>query len=272
MTIIYRTAGPWGAGKGGNLVAGEVDGNFYDHDRRLNVVEGSIPQLVSISSFQVSGNTFYIHMSDGTIQGPFALPQTTWNFRGPWQPSTGYAVNDVVTANGNTYMVLLNHTSGASFDPGANDGAGHPYYGLLLSQPATSMPPGGLPGQYLVKGGTADYLTTWQTPVVFPAQALRVATDPTYSLTLADIAGYIRCVNASGCSIVVPSDATLNFPLGVEISFRQCTGSQVILIPDTGVTLDTIGGLSTKTGRQGAVVTAKKVNPNYWDVFGLLSP
>jgi hypothetical protein len=271
MAIICRTAGPWGAGKGANLVAGEVDGNFYDINTRLTVTEDTIPTLVSIDHFEVSGSSFYIYMTDGTIQGPFALPVTTWNFRGDWQPATHYNVNDVVSFNGAVYMVLFNHVSGVVFDPAANDGLGHPYYGLMLEQPSTIIPSGGGPGQILTKLTDVDYITGWTTPVMFPSQIVREAPDPTYTLTLFDIAGYIRCVNASGCTITVPADTTLTFPISVEISFRQCTGAGVTLVPETGVVVNAISGLLPKTSRQGAVITLKKINANNWDVFGLLS-
>jgi hypothetical protein len=275
MAIIYRSAGPWGAGKGANLVAGEVDGNFYDLDKRVTVTEETIPELVSISFFEVSGSSFYIHMTDGTIQGPFALPMTQWYFRGEWVPNTHYSVNDVITTNGNTYMVLFNHLSAATFDPGANDGSGHPYYGLLLSNPAGVLPVGGLQGQYLTKTSDLDYEAGWLTPVVFPSQALLEAPDPIYTLTLANIASYVRCVNASGCNVTIPADANLNFPLSTEISFRQCTGVAVTVQPDIGVFFNTIAGFlhtggSVMTGRNGAVFTAKKVAPNSWDIFCLL--
>jgi hypothetical protein len=41
MAIIYRTSGSWGAGKGSNLTAAEVDGNFSDSDTRVVTLEGA---------------------------------------------------------------------------------------------------------------------------------------------------------------------------------------------------------------------------------------
>src|SRR5215831_10774634 len=156
MTIIYRGSGAWGAGKGADLVAAEVDGNFYDLDGRLTTAESNIHAAVSIDYFSVAGNQFYVHMTDGTVQGPFVLPQQTWNFRDAWQPSTNYSVNDVVTYNGVVYMVLVNHTSAAAFDPGATDGT-NSLYGVLLSNPSVIIPSGGSVGQYLTKTGAGDY-------------------------------------------------------------------------------------------------------------------
>lgn len=273
MPIIYRSAGPWGAGKGANLVAGEVDGNFYDISTRVTVVEDKLPELVSVDYFSVSGSSFYIHLTDGTIQGPFALPVTTWNFRGVWKPNTSYAKNDIVTAVAAVYMVLVTHTSAATFDPGANNNSSN-YYGLLLQQPACMLPAGGVIGEVLVKtSDTVDYATRWQAPSIFPAAYLMEAAGPTYTLTFNNIASYVRCVNGSGCTIIVPADATLDFPLSTEISFRQCTAGQVVLQKDAGVIFNTIDGFqntTAKTGRNGAVITIKKIADNNWDVFGLL--
>jgi len=272
MAIVYRTSGPWGTGKGANLVAPEVDTNFYDLAQRLTTVETDLPAAaVSIAFFSISGDTFSVHMTDSTVQGPFQLPVRAWNFRGDWAPSTIYNVDDVVTANGGVYMVLVNHTSAATFDDGATDGSGNPLYGLLLVNPSNVLPPGGEIGQYLVKTDTPDYVVGWQTPVIFPSQQLLEAPDPTYTLTFNNIASYVRCINASGCTIEIPDDATLNFPLSTEISFRQCAAGAVILTAGTGVTLNSIAGLLTKSGGIGAVISAKKVAADSWDVFGLLS-
>lgn len=272
MAVIYRTAGPWGAGKGANLVPAEVDGNFYDVDRRLFTVEDNMPDVANgIAYFAMSGNLFYVHMTNGTIQGPFQLPQKAWNFRGEWTPNTIYNVDDVVNANGSVWLVLMNHTSAAVFVPGANDGHAHNYYGQLLTNPSNVLPAGGDVGQYLIKSDVDDYVVDWQTPIIFPSQKLLEAPSTTYALTLNNIASYVRCVNASGCSITVPNDTALNFPLSTEISFRQCTGGGLTLLAATGVTFNTIVGFSAKTARQGAVITAKKVVANQWDVFGLLT-
>ena len=169
MAIIYRTSGPWGPGKGINLLAGEVDGNFYTVDTRIGAIEGTIPTLTSIVGFTVSGNSFYVHLSNGTAQGPFVLPQTTWNFVGPWQANTHYTVNDVLNASdGGVYMVLASHNSAASFNPGANDAAGTAYYGLMLMQPNV-LPPGGDANVVLSKLTGLDYDVTWRAIGELPA-------------------------------------------------------------------------------------------------------
>jgi hypothetical protein len=131
--MLYRTNDPtkWGAGKGGNLTPAEVDENFWDLDQRTAVLEAGSPDPVGIDHVSVTGNTFTIVLTDSSTQGPFNLPAAKFNLVGEWAPNTLYVPNSFITEAGKTYLILYPHTSAAFFDPGANDGAGHDYYGLL---------------------------------------------------------------------------------------------------------------------------------------------
>jgi len=166
MTIIYRTAGAWGSGQGTNLSAAQVDGNFFDLATRVTTIEGGGLNAPTISSFTIVGTNLFVNMSDSTVLGPYTLPTASWNFRGDWTPSTVYAVNDVVTANGSVYLVMFGHTSATTFDPNANDGGGHNYYGLLLTSPSNSLPTGGTTGQILAKSSDTDYAVQWNSSFV----------------------------------------------------------------------------------------------------------
>lgn len=75
MTLTYRTAGPWGAGKGSNLTAAEIDGNTYDLDQRVDALETTPPEPNEIVNITQSGDTITVHMADGTTFGPFTLPR-----------------------------------------------------------------------------------------------------------------------------------------------------------------------------------------------------
>ncbi len=131
--MLYRTTdlAKWGAGKGGNLTPAEVDGNFWDLDRRTATLEAGAPAPVGIDHVVVVGNTFTITLTDGSEQGPFNLPAAKFNLVGERAPDTLYVPNRFITEAGKTYLILYPHTSGAFFDPSANDGAGHDYYGHL---------------------------------------------------------------------------------------------------------------------------------------------
>src|SRR5262245_59101822 len=95
--LTFRGIGPWGAGKGANLTAPEIDGNFWSLAQAIYDLENN-PQVPNgIAAITVSGTTMTITLHDGTVMGPYELPVLTFRWRGEWQPTTAYAVLDVVT-------------------------------------------------------------------------------------------------------------------------------------------------------------------------------
>lgn len=162
MTIVYVTSGPWGPGQGQPLSAAQADGNFYDHELRIEAIELLSPGVGISTITQPTPNTIKITLTSGA-NFTFTLPTLTLNFRGAWLPSTHYAPFDVfeVASLLSVYMVLVDHTSAATFDPNATDGLGHNLYGLLLSVP-NMLPTGGTTDQVLVKNSTTNYDVKWQ--------------------------------------------------------------------------------------------------------------
>lgn len=166
MTIIYRTTGAWGSGKGSPLTSAEVDGNFYDLSGRVTTLETVPPEAVSIDDITQTGSDLFIHMTDGNTFGPFTIDVPVWNFRGVWVALTNYSILDVFEYNGTVYQVIFDHTSAATFDPGANDGMGHNYYLVLLTLPADVLPLGGTTGQALIKTSDTDLDIRWATAAI----------------------------------------------------------------------------------------------------------
>lgn len=134
MTIIYRTAGAWGAGKGANLSPAEVDRNFWDLAERLLAVERDPTGAVSIDHLSQNGNQLTVHLTNGTTQGPFTLPVAQWRWKGEWQPATIYFALDIVGNGGSIYLVQHNHTSDVVFAADAEDITGF-RYGRLIAPP-----------------------------------------------------------------------------------------------------------------------------------------
>ena len=62
------------------------------------------------------------------------LPVAAFNARGAWNPATLYTRNDVVTHDNAAYVVRLQHTSGATFEPNLAI-SGDAVYQLLVSRP-----------------------------------------------------------------------------------------------------------------------------------------
>ena len=130
MAIIYRNNGAWGTGKGARLTSLEGDGNFYDHEQRINELE-SVAAVGGIHEITVIGNQLTIEMTDGSTFGPFSLQNATWTWRGEWLPATVYLSGDIISYEGALYLVLTNHTSEASFDGDAEDVNGLRYSNIL---------------------------------------------------------------------------------------------------------------------------------------------
>jgi len=172
MAKVYRTDDltRWGFGLNRNLTSVEVDLNFWDSETRLDALEDHQELLVSIDYITQVGNQLTFHMTDHTLQGPFTLPVAIWNRRtdnhGMWAPLTVYAIYDVFDEDGSLYIVLVGHTSAATFDPNATDGMGHRLYGLLLTAPSDVLPPHGDANEVLAKRTGADFDVYWKDNVL----------------------------------------------------------------------------------------------------------
>lgn len=233
--MIYRTDGAWGTGKGGNLTPAEVDGNFYELDQRVESLEENPPAPAEIDTIALVGTQLTITLTDARVFGPFTLPRATFRYRGDFVGLTAYFANDFISVPGDgIYMVLVNHTSEASFDADRE----------ISSE--------------------AVYLLLYQEP---RSQVVAVA-GATFDPDLSHVWAYCRC--AGTCEVFIPTNADMAFPVGTEIHFRQLVGA-VSFTPEVGVTLNVPDGFLGETAQAGAVATIKKVATNEWDVFGWLA-
>ena len=199
MTVVYRTNGPWGTGLNSDLSPAQVDGNFWQvvQDIAAKAVQG-----VGISNFVIVGNMMTVVLTDHTLLGPYELPVANILFGGEWAPNHGYIANTIITHAGSTYMVLANHTSDATFDPGANNGQGQDYYGLLLHNPSLSIPSGGATGTFLRKATGVDFVYAWQTAALNDLSDATI-TSPVAGQTLTFMSG--NWINSTPAPISVES-------------------------------------------------------------------
>jgi hypothetical protein len=115
--IVFRTLGAWGAGKGANLTASEVDSNFWALAQAIFDLQNNPAVPNGIASISVSGTQMTIYLHDGTALGPYTLPVLTFRWRDEWTPATIYAALDVVKVTDvGIYMCQITHTSGDIFD------------------------------------------------------------------------------------------------------------------------------------------------------------
>lgn len=136
MTIVYVTTGAWGAGTGTPNTAPQVDGNFYDLDRRVADLVGDLAEGKRIDTVTYSSNSMTFHFTDGSTQ-VIPLPIATFNYVGQWTNDTPYAPGHLITAGNGFYQVLESHVTPpppATFDPTATDGSTdqNPLYQLWM--------------------------------------------------------------------------------------------------------------------------------------------
>ena len=133
-SIVYRTAGAWGGGKGSPLTAAEVDGNFCTLLNRIVDLETNPAEPVSITSIDSVGGGIIISMSDGTTRGPFDWPVAAFNWRGEWEPSTDYEALDLLYFEDNgLVLVMADHTSASEFNIYDADTNGRLYRLLFIN-------------------------------------------------------------------------------------------------------------------------------------------
>jgi hypothetical protein len=237
MPLILR------ADKGSNLTPNEADGNFTYLNNLIASVEDNITAGRGIIDITISGNVITFPMRDSTLE-TVTIPNATfaWTPKGEWQPSTVYAVNDVVSYFGSLYLVIFAHTSHITFDPNANDGLGHQFYSLILPKEP-------------VWGQTVS--------------------ASTYTTVLTDANTYMRFTSASGC--VVTIDPAVDYPAWTEMHFRdECAavtggGGNLTIEAATPGAINEVVGYQNKTAAKGGTITLKQVDDTkVWDIMGLL--
>lgn len=74
MTLTYRNAGAWGAGKGGPLTVAEADNNIYTLKQAIDAIAADVPDANNIIGFTQSGPLLTLTLSNGDELGPITLP------------------------------------------------------------------------------------------------------------------------------------------------------------------------------------------------------
>jgi hypothetical protein len=92
-----------------------------------------------------------------------------------------------------------------------------------------------------------------------------VATATSRTLTITDAWNYVRPGTTSAITLTVPTNASVAFDIGTEITVRAL--GNVTLASASGVTLNAPSG-GTRSMTASMTVTLKKVATNEWDVIG----
>ena len=89
-----------------------------------------------------------------------------------------------------------------------------------------------------------------------------------HTLLLSDANKVVELIFSGGSNnLIIPTNTAVAFPSGTIITLAQYGTGQVIIVPDTGVTLRSSGG-KTKTTGQYSVATLYKRDTNEWYLYG----
>jgi hypothetical protein len=97
---------------------------------------------------------------------------------------------------------------------------------------------------------------------------INTQTGTSYTPALADAGKLITANNAAAISLTIPTDATVDFPVGTQLLVMQLGAGQVTVSPVTSPTTTVNGKNGLKTSGQFAFISLIKVAANSWVVGG----
>lgn len=139
VDIVFRGAGPWGAGSAGDLTEVEFDTNNWNLKNAVEtaLANNTVPNNIA-NIEKVDNENILITMDDDTTFGPFPLPIAEFHDRGEYSDAEDYVYADIFTATTSLVMVLQEHTTSGAFNPAATNGFG-PLYRVLFDASGMTM-------------------------------------------------------------------------------------------------------------------------------------
>jgi hypothetical protein len=119
--------------------------------------------------------------------------------------------------------------------------------------------------------GTQMYvsnLTPERLPVATSKVLINAQTGTTFTPALTDAGKLVTASNAAAISLTIPTDASVNFPVGTQLLVMQLGAGQVTVSAVTPGTTTIISRSGTKTAGQYALISLIKVAANQWVVGG----
>jgi hypothetical protein len=99
---------------------------------------------------------------------------------------------------------------------------------------------------------------------------LNAQTGTTYTLVAGDAGDLVTLTNASAITLTVPTNASVPFAIGTQITITRAGSGSLTVVGDTGVTVNSADGF-LKLRTQWSSGTLIKVNTNSWILIGDIS-
>jgi hypothetical protein len=99
---------------------------------------------------------------------------------------------------------------------------------------------------------------------------LNAQTGTSYTLAATDAGDLVTLTNASAITLTVPTNASVPFAIGTQITITRAGSGSLTVVGDTGVTVNSADGY-LKLRTQWSSGTLIKVNTNSWILIGDIS-
>lgn len=100
-----------------------------------------------------------------------------------------------------------------------------------------------------------------------PTRTARTVSGTSCTLELADNGNIVRRTNGTNNIVTIPPNSSVEFPVETQIDLLQRGAGDMVITPDTGVTLVSFES-RTKLAGNGAAATLVKEDTNIWHLFG----
>ncbi len=213
--------------------------------------------FVFVNQGTINGDTGWVQVSDSIVTiGTDPIAFTQFSGAGTIQAGNNIVVNGYeISTVSNPSFANLTVTSSASFGNALVSG-------ILLDEMDDVATSNNTTGDVLHWDGS-----NWvNTPVGnIPVRTSSVSAT-SYSFVLADNGKNVEFTSANAVAVTVPTNASVEFPVGTQITVVQVGAGQVTIQGDTGVTVNATPG--SKLRAQWSVGTLVKRATNTWLLYG----
>lgn len=240
-----------------------VETDIVSLDTRVDALEGATAGLGALQTQADAATADILLKLDDPGDGANAGDLMMWDggTPGAWQP--------VLLTLGTSSLLYWDGTQYVATN------AGSPGQALVLNPSGvpvwTTNPAAGVeeaPNDGLVYGRQSEAWAALPPPMSM--SVLDISTT-TRTLVASDAGKRIRSGNVAGCTVTIPTNAAVPFPIGTVIEFMQNSAGNVILDPDTGVTLNHRASVTPNTSEEFAVCRIVKEATNVWTADGDLT-
>jgi hypothetical protein len=250
-------------GTNGSVATNSIENRLLQIDNKISDVVTNIGyQNISPTPSPVQARLTYIETVVGTSSTPGGTNSSSYIKMGPSSNDTASTRNLITPTSSSIIPLTIQGTSGQTADlqqwkTNAATVAKVDNAGKLYSYNGSSMV-----DVVTVSGSQTLTDKTLTSPISTIGTNARTSS---YTLVLSDQSKMIEINSASATTLTIPSDSSVNFPVGTYIVVLQ-TGSGQITIAGSGFIPDATPGRKTRT--LWAMATLIKRGTNLWVIAG----